>query len=73
MPVDFGREFLIEAHKEEHEEKLFLRWVVGYQSTTTFEEFKNKLMINAGITNDHRSAEEILDNVADMMKRFERV
>lgn len=66
LPIDEGYEFVKNALEREKEEKLFLRWVVGYQSTTTYEEFKHKLMQGT----DNRSSEEILNGVESIMNAF---
>lgn len=66
LPITEGYEFVKNAVETEREEKLYLRWVVGYQSTTTYEEFKRKLMQSS----DKRSAEEILDEVKSLMTAF---
>lgn len=69
MPVDQGVEFVRNAIEQENEEKLFLRWVVGYQQTTAYGEFKIK-MKEAAAAKDNRSAEAILDEVEALLSLF---
>lgn len=57
------------AEEQENEEKIFLRWVVGYQSTTTYGDFKNKLMQNARHS-DKKTEAEILEDVSQIIERF---
>lgn len=68
MPFFDGYELLKEAIEYEAEEKLYLRWVVGYQTTTTYEEFKNTLRQKS--INDNRDADDILDYVKELMESF---
>lgn len=68
MPFFDGYELLKTAIDYENEQKIYIRWVVGYQSTTTYLDFKNKLMKKS--VKDERSADEILDAVRDLMGRF---
>jgi hypothetical protein len=48
--------------EKEQEDKLFQRWVAGYQHSESFDDFKNKL-INKHIS-DNKTEEEILSDVA---------
>lgn len=68
MPFFDGYELLKEAIDYEHESRLFMRWVVGYQSTTTFEEFKNTLRQKT--ISDNRTSDEILEDVSKLIGRF---
>lgn len=69
MPFKEGYDLIKYASDEEDDNKLFLRWVVGYQSATTFEEFKNMIRQQSRF-NDNRSAESILNEVESMMSQF---
>lgn len=68
MPFAEALSMLEYAREQEDELKLFARWVVGYQSTTTFKEFKNKLL--QGSQEDTRTADEILQSVELLMESF---
>ena len=68
MPFMDGYELIKFASDDEDDNKMFLRWVVGYQSTMSFADFKNG--IKQKLIDDHRSSEDILDDVEEMMKRF---
>lgn len=43
------------------EDKLFFRWVTGYQTSIPFDEFKNRLKP------DNRTAEDILTDVQSII------
>lgn len=68
MPFKDGYDLIKFASDDEDNNKMFLRWVVGYQSIMSFADFKNK--IKQKLIDDHRSSEDILDDVREMMKRF---
>lgn len=63
-------DLLTQIFEAEREEKLFVRWVVSYQTTMTYEDFKNKLNQASYVANDKRSAEDILEDVASMLEEF---
>lgn len=65
MPFKDGYELIKFALEEENEEKMYLRWVVGYQSLISFAEFKNKVRQTS--IQDNRDSEEILASVEMMM------
>ena len=61
---------MVTAQREAVEEKLFLRWVVSYQTQMTFDEFKKKTNVNfenKQMINDDRSEEEIFAFVKDIL------
>lgn len=71
MPFFDGYELISYALDAELEEKLFLRWVAGYQFVMEFKEFKAQAGCNAGMggvmKTDNRTAGEILDTVKDII------
>lgn len=67
MPFKEGYELIKFALEEENEQKMYLRWVVGYQSLISFTEFKNK--IRQMSIQDNRDAEDILADVERMMSK----
>ena len=69
LPFAEGAELLKFAEEQENEEKIFLRWVVGYQTTTAYGDFKNKLLKNCRYS-DNKTEAQILDNVSDIIERF---
>lgn len=71
MPFFDGYELISYALDAEREEKLFLRWVAGYQFTMEFKEFKMLAGGGTGMSDatktDNRTAGEILDTVKDII------
>lgn len=71
MPFFDGYELIRYALDAELEEKLFLRWAVGYQFAMDFKEFKVQAGGHGGMYNvtktDNRTAGEILDTVKDII------
>jgi len=69
MPFEEGLDMIVTAQREAVEEKLFLRWVVSYQTQMTFDEFKKKTHTNFENKqiNDDRSEEEIFAFVKDIL------
>ena len=66
MPFFDGFELIFYARDAEVEDKLFLRWVSGYQSVYGFDEFKAQFL-NGQESVDNRSTEEILLKVKDII------
>jgi len=66
MPFFDGCEMIAYARDAEYEEKLYMRWVVGYQLYMGFEEFKKEIC-NANSPGDSQTVEEILDKVKDII------
>ena len=62
MPFFEGCKLIKFAQDAEHEDRLFLRWAVKYQTYMGFEEFKQQIE-GGGETDDSRSADEILATV----------
>lgn len=67
MPFKDGFELIKFALDDENEQKMYLRWVVGYQSLISFTEFKNK--VRQMSINDNRDAEDILASVELLMSK----
>lgn len=65
MPGADYLELMIHLKKQENDEKLFFRWVVGYQYEMSFDEFKQKITPMRT-----RPDEEIMNEV---YKAFEKV
>ncbi len=63
MPFSDGFELLIYAEDAECEEKLYLRWAIGYQFMMGFAEFKGKVVQQE----DDRTEKEILDDVREII------
>lgn len=66
MPFIDGFELVQYAKDAENEDKLFIRWVAGYQSVLGFDEFKRQICVG-GSAEDNRSADEILDKVKEII------
>ena len=67
MPFEEGYEMMQYALNAENEDKLFNRWVNGYQQVMGFEEFKNQIGVNSRQVRDNRTAEEILQDVREII------
>ncbi len=71
MPFFDGYELISYALDAELEEKLFVRWVAGYQFAMEFKEFKRQAGGNTGMVNvakaDNRTAGEILNTVKEII------
>ncbi|MBQ0112512.1 MAG: hypothetical protein KBT03_05235 [Bacteroidales bacterium] len=67
MPFEDGFELIKFALDDEDEQKMYLRWVVAYQSSISFTEFKNK--VRQMSINDNRDAEDILASVEMLMSK----
>lgn len=50
MPPERGLEFYEEAKRQKQEERLYLRWVTGYQTYMSFAEFKSAANESAGVS-----------------------
>ena len=60
---------MVTAQRANIEEKMFLRWVVSYQTQMTFEDFKKKTHISSEHINDDRNEEQILEAVKNILGR----
>ncbi len=67
MPFFDGYELIQFALDEEVEEKLYIRWAIGYQHVMGFDEFKRQVDFSRKAAVDNRSAEEILDSVREII------
>lgn len=65
MYLEEAIDYIIFLYEEDNDEKLFLRWVNGYQDTMTFDQFKEEL--NARVF-EPKSEKEILDDVYDIIR-----
>ena len=68
MPFFEGYELLKYALDAETDEKLFMRWVIGYQFDMGFDEFKAEVT-TVKTVDDDRTAEEILNSVKEIIGR----
>ena len=66
MPFFEGYELLKYALDAETDEKLFMRWVIGYQFDMGFDEFKAEVT-TVKTVDDDRTAEEILNAVKEII------
>lgn len=66
MPFFEGYELLKYALDAETDDKLFMRWVIGYQFDMGFDEFKENVT-TVQTVEDNRTAEEILDSVKEII------
>lgn len=56
------------AYEKLTEDKLFTRWIINHESRISFNDFKD-LLLNK-IEKDNKTSEEILDEVAELMKLY---
>ena len=66
MPFIDGYELIQYALDAETEDKIFMRWITGYQFQMNYDEFKKNLETNQEVY-DSRTAEEILETVKDII------
>lgn len=50
------------------EEKLFMRWVVSYQTTMEYEQFKRELHLDQNYEDNNETEEEILKSVRQILE-----
>ena len=68
MPFFDGCKMIAYAKDAECEEKLYMRWVAGYQMYMGFDEFKQELgMVHRTVGADDLPAERILEKVRDII------
>ena len=67
MPFFEGFELIDYAINEELEEKLYMRWIAGYQQSISYEEFKHEIGVSSRQINDNRTAEMILQSVREII------
>lgn len=63
LDIQDAYEFIEYLMEKELDDKLFLRWAVGYQSEMPYEDFKTALMPTKAKTD-----EEILEDVFDIIE-----
>lgn len=64
LEFETGMELIAAAQKEVTEQKLYQRWIYGYQGSMSFEEFKSKLGVVKQLKEtDHKAVDEILSEV----------
>lgn len=56
------------AREQIVEDKIYARWIANHDSTISFDEFKNRLIHKS--ENNNKTGDEILDEVAEMMKLY---
>lgn len=67
MPFEEGIDMMVTAQRMTVEEKLFMRWVVSYQTQMTFDDFKKKTKMSQEHIDDDRTEEEILKAVRTIL------
>ena len=71
MELDRGILFLRKAREKENQDKLFRRWITGYQDKASFDEFKNSVFEEAkkARKSENQSAEDILEKVRKIINK----
>jgi hypothetical protein len=67
MEFQLGFEYIMTAIRNWQEEKIYLRWINGFQQIS-FDEFKKQMGQQQEVI-DNRSEEEILERVKDILNR----
>lgn len=68
-----GCDLLNYAIKSIRNDKLFFRWTVNYEKIgMSYEEFKEKVISKFNSTNVNLSAKEILNNIKNIMKKYNK-
>lgn len=67
---DDGILFLRKAREQENEEKLYSRWIQGYQMHISYQDFKKEAINNARVIKE-KSEDEILDKVKKIINHKE--
>lgn len=67
MPFEEGIDMMITAQRVTIEERLFMRWVVSYQTQMTFDDFKEKMKESKKQAEDDRTEEQILKAVRSIL------
>lgn len=70
LDIETGTKLIRKAYEERTHDLLMQRWMLNYEREMSFTEFKNKLM--AGKIQDHKTKEEILSSVKEILDSFER-
>lgn len=68
LEFETGMELIATSQREVTEEKLYQRWICGYQISMSFEEFKRKIGVVRQLKEtDHKSVDEILSEVKEIV------
>ena len=70
LDIETGIKLIRKAFEERTHDLLMTRWMLNYEREMSFTEFKNKLM--TGNIQDHKTKEEILSSVKEILDSFER-
>lgn len=70
MSMDYQQaiKLIKKAYQKNADDKLFIRWIINHESRISFNDFKD-LLLNK-IEKDNKTSEEILDEVAELMKLY---
>lgn len=64
MEFDKGYEFFLFARKQIQEDKLFQRWIHGYQTEMSYQEFKNQITKSAKVEAETPKTDEEAQDMA---------
>lgn len=64
MEFDKGYEFFLFARKQIQEDKLFQRWIHGYQTEMSYQEFKNQITKSAKVEAEIPKSDEEAQDMA---------
>lgn len=68
LPLKYITRLLIKAKYKENDNLLKQRWMLHYQDSMPYEEFKNTLMV--GVNSSDKTDEETLMDVKDIINTF---
>lgn len=68
MDYEVGYEYIMTALDQAQEEKIWNRWIAGFQKEYSFDEFKSMLTVNkTQTTNTDMGIDEIMDKVKNII------
>lgn len=74
MEFDKGYEFFLFARKQIQEDKLFQRWIHGYQTEMSYQDFKNQIIQNAKVEAETpKTDEEAQDMALRALKKVKEI
>ena len=71
LDIEDGIELIVKAIEQKQEDMLMQRWILHYQDSISFDEFKAKLSVGPTST-DTRTEGEILAEVKEILDSFRK-
>ena len=70
LSVDDGVRLINKAFEERNNERMYQRWIMGYDKELTFADFKNKLTVQK--IDETLTEDEIMEDVEAILNQFRR-